>query len=213
MSRPVLLMTLRQRWLATLLSGLAVVLVVLMTGALFPSLGDAIGKLELPEGVSELLGGADYGSLTGWMRTEVGAVYGPLVIAAAAITGISSQLAGEEESGILGLLLAHPVSRRSLLLAKAAGVAISVVAIAIMTWLGLIAGVAIAGGGIGVGKLAALAAHLALFGLACGALALAIAAGTGAARSPTQSPPASPSSGTCSTGSRRSCRASTGPST
>ena len=144
MSRPVLLMTLRQRWLATLLSGLAVVLVVLMTGALFPSLGDAIGKLELPEGVSELLGGADYGSLTGWMRTEVGAVYGPLVIAAAAITGISSQLAGEEESGILGLLLAHPVSRRSLLLAKAAGVAISVVAIAIMTWLGLIAGVAIA---------------------------------------------------------------------
>ena len=211
MSRPVLLMTLRQRWLATLLSGLAVVLVVLMTGALFPSLGDAIGKLELPEGVSELLGGADYGSLTGWMRTEVGAVYGPLVIAAAAITGISSQLAGEEESGILGLLLAHPVSRRSLLLAKAAGVAISVVAIAIMTWLGLIAGVAIAGGGIGVGKLAALAWR-------CSASPAVPSRSRspparGAARSPTQSPPASPSSGTCSTGSRRSCRASTGPST
>lgn len=179
MSRPILMMALRHRAMATGLSGLAMVLVILMTGALYPSLGDTFGKLDLPEGVAELLGGADYGSLTGWMRSEIGAVYGPLVIAAAGITGISTLLAGEEESGILGLVLAHPVSRRALLLAKAAGVAISVVAIAMITWLGLLTGVAIAGGGIGAGELAALAIHLAMFGLACGALALAVAAGTG----------------------------------
>ena len=40
----------------------------------------------MPEGVADLLGGADYGTITGWMRSEIGAIYGPLVIAASAIT-------------------------------------------------------------------------------------------------------------------------------
>ena len=44
---------------------------------------------------------------------------------------------------------------------------------------GLIAGVALAGGGITLGHLAAFALHLAFFGFATGAVALAIAAATG----------------------------------
>jgi hypothetical protein len=56
-------------------------LVILMVGALFPAVGDSIGKLDLPEGVTTLLGGADYGTITGWMRSEIAAVYGPLVVA------------------------------------------------------------------------------------------------------------------------------------
>lgn len=179
MSGPILTMALRQRLTPTLLSGLAMIVVILMVGALFPSLGGTIGKLELPEGVTELLGGADYGTLTGWMQSEIGAVYGPLVFAAAAITGVSGLLAGEEESGILALVLAHPVSRRALLLAKAAGVAVAIIAVALMTLIGLVAGVAIAGGGIAIGDLAALVLHLAMFGLASGAVALVVAAGTG----------------------------------
>lgn len=179
MSGPVFTMALRRRRTAALLSGSAMVVVILIVGALFPSLGDTIGKLELPEGVAELLGGADYGTLTGWLQTEIGSVYGPLVLAAAGITGVSTLLAGEEEAGILALLLAHPVSRRALLLAKAAGVAVTVLAIAAMTLIGLVAGVAIAGGGVAIGKLAALTLHLAMFGLASGAVALAVAAGTG----------------------------------
>ena len=47
---------------------------------------------------------------------------------------------------------------------------------------GLIVGVAIAGGGIALADQAALAAHLAGFGLASGAVALALAAGTGRRR-------------------------------
>src|SRR3954451_10772225 len=30
--------------------------------------------LDLPEGVADLLGGADYGTITGWIRSEIGAV-------------------------------------------------------------------------------------------------------------------------------------------
>jgi ABC-2 type transport system permease protein len=68
-----------------------------------------------------------------------------------------------------------------MVLAKAAAVAVSVAAVALGTFAGLVAGVAAAGGGIAVGNLAAMALHLAFFGLAFGALALALAATTGRA--------------------------------
>jgi ABC-2 type transport system permease protein len=142
-----------------------------MVGALFPAVGDSIGKLDLPKGVTELLGGADYGTLAGWFRSEIGAVYGPLVIAATAITGAVAATAGEEEDGILGLTLAHPVGRGRLVLAKAAAVALCVAGVALGTLLGLVAGVAVAGGGVALGHLAALALHLAFYGWSMGALA------------------------------------------
>ncbi len=176
---PVFTLALRLRWLTTALTMLGMALVILMVGALFPAVGGSIGKLDLPEGVSDLLGGADYGTITGWMRSEIGAVYGPLVIAAIAITGAVGATAGEEERGILGLTLAYPIARSRMVLAKAAAVAVGVVAVALGTFVGLASGVAAAGGGIAIGNQAALALHLAFFGLAFGALALALAASTG----------------------------------
>src|SRR6478752_1969548 len=107
-------MTLRLRILPTVLSAVGMALVILMVGALFPAVGDSIGKLDVPEGVASLLGGADYGTLTGWMRSEIGAVYGPLVVGATAIVAAAGSLAGEEEAGTLGLVLAHPVERGGL---------------------------------------------------------------------------------------------------
>jgi ABC-2 type transport system permease protein len=171
-------MALRLRGLQALSAALGMTLVILMVGSLFPAVGDSIGKLDVPAGVAELLGGADYGTIEGWMRSEIGAIYGPLVIAVIAIGGAAA-IAGEEEDGILGLILAHPVERSRLLLGKAAAAAAGVVIVAAGTLLGLVVGVAVGGGGVGLGALAALSLHLALFGLALGALALAIAAATG----------------------------------
>ena len=179
MSVPTFTMAVRLRARSTLLTALGMASVILMVGALFPAVGDSIGKLEVPEGVAELLGGADYGTIAGWMRSEIGAVYGPLVIAATAITAAAGSTAGEEESGILALVLAHPLERSRLIVEKAAAVALSVVVIAFGVWLGLVAGVAVAGGGISLSHQAALAVHLAFFGFASGALALALAAVTG----------------------------------
>jgi ABC-2 type transport system permease protein len=178
-TRPVFLLALRLRALTVALTALGMAAVIVMVGALFPAVGDSIGKLDLPEGVADLLGGADYGTIEGWMRSEIGAVYGPLVIGATAIVGAVGATAGEEEAGILGLVLAHPIARARLVLAKAAAVGVEVAAVAAATLLGLLAGVAIAGGGVPVGHLAALALHLAFFGFALGAIALAVAAATG----------------------------------
>jgi ABC-2 type transport system permease protein len=179
MRAPTFWMAVMLRMRSVVLTSLGMAAVILMVGALFPAVGDSIGKLDLPKGVAELLGGADYATIRGWMRSEIGAVYGPLVIGAIAITGAAGATAGEEEAGILGLVLAHPIARSRLMLEKAGAVAAHVGIVALGTFAGLVAGVAVAGGGIATGDTAALALHLAFFGLVTGAVALALAGATG----------------------------------
>ena len=179
MSAPTLALAWRLRRRSALVAAASVALVIVGVGALYPAVGDSIGKLDLPEGVAGLLGGADYGTLTGWMRSEIGAVYGPLVVAAVAITTAVGLTAGEEESQVLGLVLAHPVTRTRLVVEKALGTAASVAVVSLGVLAGLVAGVAVAGGGIALGHLVALAVHLGFLGLAVGALALALAGVTG----------------------------------
>ena len=179
MNWPTAKLALRLRLPAALSAAVGLVAVMAAVGALFPAVGHTIGKLHVPESVSNLLGGGDYGTITGWFRSEIAAIYGPLVIGALAITGASAATAGEEEDRILALVLAYPVRRSRLVIAKAAAIAVVVVTIAAATWVGLIIGVALAGGGITLGHMTALAIQLAFFGFATGALAIAVAAGTG----------------------------------
>ena len=172
-------MTLRLRLVSTISASLGLIAVLLAVGALFPAVGHTIGKLNIPKGVAELLGGADYGTITGWFRSEIGSIYGPLVIGALAIASAAASTAGEEEDRILTLVLGHPLARSRLAAARALAVALIVLAIAAATWVGMVSGVALGGGGIGVGDIAAFSLQLAFFGFATGAIALALGAGTG----------------------------------
>jgi len=171
--------TVRLRLFGAVLAGLGLVAVMIVVGALFPSVGHTIGKLDVPASVANLLGGADYATITGWFRSEIAVIYAPLVLGALAITGASAVTAGEEEDRILALVLAHPIGRSRLILAKALAVALIVLIMAFAVWVGLILGVAAGGGGITLGHITALAVQLAFFGFATGALALAFGAGTG----------------------------------
>lgn len=81
MSWPVWRLTLRLRLLSTGAAAFGLVAVLIVVGALFPAVGHTIGKLNLPKGVSGLLGGADYGTISGWFGSEIGSIYGPLVTA------------------------------------------------------------------------------------------------------------------------------------
>ena len=179
MSLPTAKITLRLRLPAAVSAGIGLIAVMAAVGALFPTVGHTIGKLNVPKSVSNLLGGGDYGTITGWFRSEIAAIYGPLVIGAVAITGASATTAGEEEDRILGLVLVHPIRRSRLVGAKAAAIAAVVLIIAFATWIGLIVGVALGGGGITLSHITALAVQLAFFGFATGALAIALGAGTG----------------------------------
>jgi len=179
MTRATFGLELRLRARSVLLAGIGLMAVATLTGALFPAFGESLGKVELPEGVAELLGGGDFTTIAGWLDSEIVSVYGPLVVAGSAIAAAAATLAGEEERRILALVLAHPVSRTRLLLGKAAAIAVQVAALGVACWIGLLISVALAGGGIGPGRLAALAAHLAVLALAFGALALALGGVTG----------------------------------
>jgi ABC-2 type transport system permease protein len=172
-------LALRLRRAETVSASTGLIAVMVAVGALFPAVGHTIGRLDVPSSVSSLLGGADYGTITGWFRSEIAAIYGPLVIGALAITSASATTAGEEEDRILGLVLAYPVRRWQIVAAKAAAIAVIVLLIALSVWVGLIVGVAVGGGGITLAHMTALAVQLAFFGLATGALGLALAAATG----------------------------------
>lgn len=179
MSWPTARLALRLRLASSLSAAVGLICVMAAVGALFPAVGHSIGTINVPKGVSNLLGGGDYGTITGWFRSEIASIYGPLVIGALAITGATSVTAGEEEEGILAVVLAHPIRRSRLILSKAAAIGAVVVIIAFSTWIGLIVGVALGGGGIAIGHMAALAVQLAFFGLAIGAIAIALGAGHG----------------------------------
>jgi ABC-2 type transport system permease protein len=178
-SWPATRIALRLRFVGTVSAALGLVAVMLVVGALFPAVGHTIGKLDVPTSVANLLGGADYATITGWFRSEIAVIYAPLVVGALAITGASAVTAGEEEDRILALVLAHPIKRSRLVLAKALSIALIVLIVAFAVWVGLLLGVAAGGGGISLGHITALAVQLAFFGFAAGALALALGAGTG----------------------------------
>lgn len=179
MNWPTATVTLRLRLPSAVSAAVGLIAVMAAVGALFPAVGHTIGKINVPQGVSNLLGGADYGTITGWFRGEIVSIYGPLVIGALAITGASAVTAGEEEDGILAVVLAHPIRRSRLIASKAAAIGAVVLIIALATWIGLIVGVALGGGGITLGHMAALALQLAFFGLATGSIAIALGAGHG----------------------------------
>ena len=125
MSRPVTQLTLRLRLPSTMSAAVGLIAVMAAVGALFPAVGHSIGKLHVPKSVGNLLGGGDYGTVTGWFRSEIAIIYAPLVIGALAITGASAATAGEEEDRILALVLAYPIRRSRLIIAKAAAIAAS----------------------------------------------------------------------------------------
>jgi ABC-2 type transport system permease protein len=170
---------LRLRLAGAAWAAVGLIAVMLVVGALFPSVGHTIGKLDIPSSVAKLLGGADYGTITGWFRSEIAVIYAPLVIGALAITSATAVTAGEEEDRILALVLAHPIRRSRLVVSKAAAVAVIVLIVAFAVWVGLLLGVAAGGGGITFAHITALAVQLAFFGLATGAVAIALGAGTG----------------------------------
>lgn len=179
MSWPTVAITLRLRVPATVSASIGLIAVMAAVGALFPAVGHTIGRLDVTASVANLLGGADYGTITGWFRSEIAIIYGPLVIGGLAIAGAAATTAGEEEDRILGLVLVHPIRRSRVVAAKAVAIAGGIVAVALAIWIGMIVGVALGGGGITIAHISALAVQIAFFGFATGAVAIAIGAGTG----------------------------------
>jgi ABC-2 type transport system permease protein len=99
------------------------------------------------------------------------------------VYGISAgtrTIAGDEDAGILDAVLAHPISRTRLALQRFAAFAASVLVVAAIFWLAMLALAAPARlEGISVGQFAAMHVQLALFAILFGAIAFGVGAAFG----------------------------------
>jgi ABC-2 type transport system permease protein len=156
--------------------------IALLETGLFPAFAGTIGDLgdNLPQGVADLLGGGDFSTLAGWLETEIFSIVAPFALAGIGIVIAVGGTAGDEEAGILDLVLAHPVRRSSLVLATALAAATAIFATGLALWAGLVIGVrAFTHETLGAGDLAAAILHASSLGLAFAALGLAVGAATG----------------------------------
>jgi ABC-2 type transport system permease protein len=133
-----------------------------------------------PDALKKAFNMTDMTSAAGYLGSTVFGLLVPVLLAVYTIVAGSRTVAGDEESGTLDLVLAHPVSRTRLLLSRLGALATGVVVISAVV---LVLVAAISGpaklSSLGSGHLAAMAVHVALFGICIGALTLAVGAATG----------------------------------
>ncbi len=173
--------TLELRLRAVLTASCAAAMIGLcaVVGAIYPALGPSLSDLTLPQGVGDLIGGGDFSTLAGLLKSEVITTLGPVVIAGAGISCASATLAGEEEDSILATVLAQPVDRVRLVLAKACAIGATMAIIATALTGGMVLADLMADGHLRVANIVAQAVHLGFFGLFFAALALALGGATG----------------------------------
>ncbi|MFJ8579305.1 ABC transporter permease subunit [Micromonospora sp. NPDC093277] len=158
-------------------------LVAVMYAAFYPQVAD--GAMEqtvqgFSPGLREALRMDDLASAAGYLGSSVFGIIVPLIAVGYGITVGTRAVAGDEEAGHLDLLLAHPVSRTRLVLARFAALAAGALLIAGTVWLAMLA---IRSGArledISVTEFAAQCAALALLTIAFGTIALTVGAVTG----------------------------------
>ncbi|HSJ82260.1 MAG TPA: ABC transporter permease subunit [Acidimicrobiia bacterium] len=154
-----------------------------MYAAFWPSIDNPQMREALenyPEAVLEALNFDEISTAAGYLNASV---YG-LVVALLSLVYATSAgtriIAGDEDSGTLDLVLAHPVSRSRLALERFAALLVSLVLISVALLLVMLALTRPARlEGISLGDFAAMHLHLFLFAALFGSVAFAVGAATG----------------------------------
>jgi ABC-2 type transport system permease protein len=146
--------------------------------AISGSLGQLLSDLtkNLPDSLNAFVGSNVPG---GYVVGETFTLIAPIALVAYAVVVGASAVAGEERDGTMAMLSAQPVTRTRVLLAKAGGLALSLVAVAAMFWAGMALAGAVYSSTLSARGLLGGVAHLLFLGLAFGAVALAFGAATG----------------------------------
>ena len=99
---------------------LGVAVLVGLTVATYPAVRDAPGleELALPDGVAQAFGLQDLTSPAGYLRSQLFGAFLPALLTGLGVAA-GARLAREEEAGRLDLVLAGPVRRRSVVVARA----------------------------------------------------------------------------------------------
>ncbi|HXG76741.1 MAG TPA: ABC transporter permease subunit [Gaiellaceae bacterium] len=182
MGASVLAQALRERrrslvWWTLGLAGL-----VALNVAFYPSVRDdpALSDYakDLPESVRALFAGGelDLASPAGYLNSQIFALTAPLVLLVFAIGAGAGAVAGEEERGLLDLLLAHPIRRRDYVLQRFLALAVLVAALTLVLLATVALGSRLVTLEIGFGRLLAASLSVGLLALLFAAAALAAGA-------------------------------------
>jgi ABC-2 type transport system permease protein len=134
---------------------------------------------DFPEAMVALVGGGDMSTPKGWYQIETFGLMAPISVMVVAIAIGAGALAGEEARRTMGLLLANPIRRSRIVLEKSWAMVLYAAAMGFVTFAGVALGSVLGGLGMDIGNIAATCLLQTLIGLAFGALALALSAGTG----------------------------------
>lgn len=171
--------TLREQRRALVGWSIGMAALVLLYASFYPSIKANAAELDkyfetLPEALRNAIGTGRISSPVGYLRSEIFSTMGPLLLLILAIGAGSRAIAGEEERKTLDLLLANPVTRRTVVLQKFWAMAASTAGVGLV----LVAAIAVFGPifGLHVAFIDVLAASVSAIALAVsfGAIALAI---------------------------------------
>ena len=134
---------------------------------------------NFPEVMLAMFGGGDLGTPEGWYQIETFGMMAPIAVMIVAIAIGAGALAGEESRRTMGLLLANPIKRSRVVLAKSWTMIFFSFLIGVITFASVALGSVLGDLGMDIGFIAATCLLQTLVGLVFGALALALSAGTG----------------------------------
>ena len=163
--------------------GFAVSCLVAVMAAIWPTIRDMEELATLmesyPEPLRAMFNVEDISSASGFLNAELYSIIFPVMFLIFAIGRGSRSIAGDEEDGLLEVVLCTSLSRRRVLAEKAAAVASSIVTLALVSLVvSMIAG-QVMGMGLGVADHLAGAVALAVLGVFHGFVALAVGAASG----------------------------------
>ena len=178
----VFLKTLRDWRLSLPLWGIGMALLALWVIVLYPTIGESYADImeDLPPALAIFVGEtADMASPEGYLSAEMFSFMVPLLFLVLTVGFGGSAIAREEEQGTLDLLLSNPIPRWRVVLEKFAAMVVIIMLLALILWLGLVIGAAIASVEISFLRMAEATFSGALLGLSFGALTLALVCATG----------------------------------
>lgn len=133
----------------------------------------------MPKAMMALFGGGGMSTIEDFYQIETFGMMAPIGIMIVAIAIGAGALAGEEERRTMGLLLANPITRTRIVLAKTWTMVLFSVLVGLATFTGVTVGILIPNLRMDIGNIAAACVLQTLVGLVFGALALTLSASTG----------------------------------
>jgi len=152
-----------------------------MLGPLYSFMDEALLTFtdSAPDALLAMVGGADLATPEGWYQAETFSMMGPIAVILVTAAIGAKALAGEEEKRTMGLLLANPIKRSTVVIEKTIAMLYAALIVGVLTFTGVALGSVLGRLGMSMGNLAATCVLMTLLGLVFGATALVLSAAIG----------------------------------